>query len=381
MTLPRFRLHLLQCASTMRPKNCPHMQRILPVGCFLILWLLALSARAELIRDMYSAQVPVDGRSASELNRAASVGLSEVLVRVSGTTNVLDDPTVAESLSDARARLQRYGYNSDPDDPTQLLVNMLFDSTYVTQVIIDAAQPLWTANRPVSLLWLVQESSIGRQYVNAETAPELVRVIKREFARRGVPVQLPLYDLADRAALSPDELWALDGPALERASERYNRDNVLGGRFAVSTTGEVNGQWTYLRKGLEETERERINRSTSVENEALFVREGVAIVAESMSSLYAVAATANETGFTLAVRGVTDFSDYAAVVGWLEQLELVDWANIESINGDTIVLRINAQVDADQLATMIQLNQRLVPIPTGVLGGQALADLMYQWQK
>ncbi|MEM9360885.1 MAG: DUF2066 domain-containing protein, partial [Pseudomonadota bacterium] len=62
------------------------MQRVLPVGCFLILWLLASSARAELIRDMYSAQVPVDGRSASELNRAASVGLSEVLVRVSGTT-------------------------------------------------------------------------------------------------------------------------------------------------------------------------------------------------------------------------------------------------------------------------------------------------------
>lgn len=357
------------------------MQRVLFFGCSLVLWLLASSTRAELIRDMYSAHVPVDSRSASELSRAATEGLSEVLVRVSGTTRVLDNPTVVESLSDARARLQRYGYNTDPDDPSRLLVNMLFDSTYVTQLIIDAGQPLWTANRPILLLWLVQESSAGRQYVNTETAPELVRVIKREFARRGVPVQLPLYDLTDRAALSPDELWALDGPALERASERYDRDNILGGRFTLSTTGQVNGQWTYLRKGLEESERERINRSTTVENESLFVREGVAMVAESMSALYAVAATANEAGLTLAVRGVTEFSDYASIVGWLEALELVDWANVETVSGDTIVLRISAQVDADQLATMIQLNQRLIPITSAIPSEPEVTDLIYQWQK
>jgi hypothetical protein len=324
---------------------------------------------------MYSAQVPVADQSSAELVRASRLGLSEVLVKVCGSVEVLGNPLVKEALGGARDRLQRYAYSRDADAQGSLLVTMLFDSAYVTQLVIEAGLPLWTANRPLVLLWLVQEDSGGRQYVNVETAPALVTSLRGEFSRRGVPLQLPLYDLADTAALSPNQAWSLDGAGLLAASARYNLENVLAGRFARLSTGKVAGEWVYLR------EDERITRSVTAENEEGFLREGAALVAEAMAARYAVAATANDGGLTMSVSGVIGYADYAAIVAWLEGLELVERANIEKIEGDAILLRLQAQADAAQLATIIELNKRLVQLPDVISGPARTAELNYQWQK
>jgi len=77
------------------------------------------------------------------------------------------------------------------------------------------------------------------------------------------------------------------------------------------------------------------------------------------------------------VTGVTSYADYAAVVSWLESLELVERADVESVQGDRILVRLQAQAAPDQLATLIELNKQLVPIPVTGAG----ADLNYLWQK
>jgi len=345
------------------------------IGFALALLVFTGAVRAEMVRDMYSAGVSVADQSSAELVRASRLGLSEVLVKVCGSVEVLGNPLVKEALGGARDRLQRYAYSRDADAQGSLLVTMLFDSAYVTQLVIEAGLPLWTANRPLVLLWLVQEDSGGRQYVNVETAPALVTSLRGEFSRRGVPLQLPLYDLADTAALSPNQAWSLDGAGLLAASARYNLENVLAGRFARLSTGKVAGEWVYLR------EDERITRSVTAENEEGFLREGAALVAEAMAARYAVAATANDGGLTMSVSGVTDYADYAAIVAWLEGLELVERANIEKIEGDAILLRLQAQADAAQLATIIELNKRLVQLPDVISGPARTAELNYQWQK
>lgn len=344
-------------------------------GFALALLLCGGAVRAEIVRDMYSAEVPVADQSSAELVRASRLGLSEVLVKVSGSVEVLGNPLVKAAKRGARDRLQRYAYSPDPDIAGALLVKMLFDSAYITQLVIEAGLPLWTANRPLALLWLVEDAAGGRQYVNVETAPALVTALRGEFSRRGVPLQLPLYDLSDTAALSPGQAWSLDGAAVLEASARYNLENVLVGRFARLATGQVAGEWVYLR------ENERLARSVTVENEELFLREGVSLVAEAMAARYAVAATANDGGLTMSVTGVVGYADYAAIVAWLEELELVERANIEKVEGDVILLRLQAQADATQLATIIELNKRLIPLPDTISGADRTAELNYQWLK
>ena len=75
--------------------------------------------------------------------------------------------------------------------------------------------------------------------------------------------------------------------------------------------------------------------------------------------------------------GVTAYADYAAVISTLERLELVERADVESVHGDKITLRLQAKADAAQLATIIETNQRLIPLPND-LGS---AQLNYQWQR
>ena len=64
-------------------------------------------------------------------------------------------------------------------------------------------------------------------------------------------------------------------------------------------------------------------------------------------------------------------------MAWLEGLELIDHANVEQIEGEQIELRLHAQADAGQLAAIIELNERLVPVPPTTANSQ----LSYQWRK
>ncbi|MEE4146837.1 MAG: DUF2066 domain-containing protein [Halieaceae bacterium] len=341
------------------------------LGIVLLVLFTAAAPRAEIIRDLYSAEVPVADQSPAQLASASRAALETVFVKVSGSAGVLRNPAIVAALPGARQHVQQYSYSKDPAVPGALKVQMLFDQGYVTRLMIEAGAPVWTANRPAVLVWLVRQDAAGGQFVSAETDPALVAELRREFSRRGVPLQLPLYDLADTAALSVEQALNLDGAALKQASARYQLQNVLVGVFALQADGRVAGKWNYF------SDSDQSQRSATTESEALFLREGVGLVAEAMAARYAVAASAQDVGLAMSVTGVTSYADYAAVVSWLESLELVDRADVASVQGDSILVRLQAKAAPDQLATVIELNKRLVPMPVTGAG----TDLNYLWQK
>ncbi len=318
---------------------------------------LAGAARAELVQDLYEAEVAVADQSAAELARAARQGLSDVVVKVSGSTQVLSNPTISKALGDARNRVQQYSYQKGPGVPPQTSVKLSFDGAYVTGLVVGAGAPIWTANRPAVLVWLVVEDAAGRAFLNAATAPALMAAVQGEFARRGVPIQLPTYDAADSAALTPEQAWNLDDPALVPASARYQLRDILVGRVSLLEGGGATGEWSFLQGD------NRVRRTSTVASEELFVRDGAALVAETLAARYAVAASSAGGKVTLAVSGVTTYADYAAVISWLEGLELVERADVASVRGDTLTLSLKAKAGAAQLASIIELNRRLVPIP------------------
>jgi hypothetical protein len=115
----------------------------------------------------------------------------------------------------------------------------------------------------------------------------------------------------------------------------------------------------------------------------MFFANGAALVAEEMSARYAVAPSAGSaSGVAMSVVGVSKYADYAAIVSWLESLELIDVANVERVRGDRVELRLQAQADAGQLAAIIELNKRLEPLPVAPIVQPGMApgpQLSYQW--
>jgi len=326
-------------------------------------------AVAEVVRDLYSATVSVADQGKTALARGSGEALAEVLVKVSGRYEVLENPAIREALGGARAQVQQYAYTrSGPDGG--LAARYEFDPAWVTRLIASAGEPLWTANRPLVLAWVVVETPAGREFINPETAPDEAALLLEAFERRGVPVQFPLFDLADTAAIGPQDVWRLDGIVLRSASARYNVQHIVAGRVAALSTGGVLGDWSYF------SQQERLDRSAPARDLPDFLRQGVAIVAEDMAGRYAVAPRqVDDAGVRMAVSGVTGFADYAGIVNWLESLELVDHATVERIAGDRLELRILARADAVQLATLIELNTRLQPVPVSGSGPR----LNYQW--
>ena len=347
------------------------MRKLVTAMLWPVLLLAAMSLRAELVRDLYSAQVPVADQGATALAGASRDALSEVLVKVSGSVDVLRDPVIAAALGQARKHVLQYAYVRNALIASGLEAQIEFDDSYIVDLITRAGVPLWTANRPQVLVWLVMEDSSGRYFVNAETAPELSAALVAAFSRRGVPMQVPLFDLADSAALSTQQAWRQYRPALEAASQRYAVQDIMAGRLVALSTGKATGDWSYFSAG------DRLDRSISAADASEFAARGAAMVAEDMAARYAVAPTAADAGgISMSVQGVRRYADYANIVAWLEGLELIEHANIERVSGDTIELRLQAQAGPQQLAAIIELNARLTPIPPLV----AHTQLSYLWQ-
>jgi len=347
--------------------------RKIPVAPWWICLVLFLAGNvlAETVTDLHAASVPVDDQSDKALAAAARTALSEVLVKVSGSADILGNPSIASALGEARGHVQQYAYVRGTPPAPPLSVRFEFEPAYITDLVVHAGAPLWTANRPLVLAWVVVEDEQGKHFISRDSAPEQAQQLMEAFSRRGVPVQLPVFDLVDMAALSPDDVWGLDGAAIQAASARYNVQDIVAGRLALASDGQSAGDWSYFHQD------NRLNRALTVPDLQTFLRDGVAMVAGDMAARYAVAPTAGPDGMLrMSVAGVSSYADYAAIVNWLENLELVQYANIERVQGDRIELRLKAQVDAAQLAATIELNNHLLP----VIAQDATIPLNYQWR-
>lgn len=340
------------------------------MGLALLLLCWPLLLRAELVRDLYTATVPVADQAPATLAKASREALSEVLVKVTGSVEVLRNPVISAALGDARGNVQRYGFERGAAPDRDLYARIEFDGGWVTALVIEAGVPLWTANRPPVLVWLVEDGPQGHQLVSADSSPSRVEDLRTAFSRRGIPLQLPLLDLADAAALPPQVAWSLDAAAIQGASARYNVQAVLAGRLADLSSGGVAGDWLFLMGD------ERRGSVITAADAAAFIGDGVALVAETMAARYAVAASAVDgEGIPMSIRGVASYADFAALINWLESLELVERARVERVRGDELQLRLVAQADPAQLATILELNKRLLPVTAGPEQG-----LNYQWQ-
>lgn len=342
-----------------------------------ILWpllLLALmqSLAAETVHDLYEVEVPAADRGQRALDAAAREAMGQVLVKVSGNAAVLRLPEVENALAQARGYVQRYSYLDALPEQEGVGLRFQFEGATITELLKSAGAPVWTANRPAVLIWLAVAGEQGPHFVNRDSEPELVALLQRAFSRRGVPMQLPLFDLADASALPVDDVWELSLPPIVAASLRYDRENVLAGRLSFDAEGLAEGEWSYLQ------EDQMITRPVSGVAEQEAVVAGVDLVADAMAARYAVAPTGGDGGgILIQVAGIRRYGDYAAVVRWLQSLELVEQVNLVHIQADRIELRLVAQLDSSQLAGLIDLNKRFVPAPA-VAGGDDL--LSYRWQ-
>jgi hypothetical protein len=359
---------------------------------FLLLFLnlATVSAQAAEVTGLYQASVPVVSREDErERQQAFVTALRQVLVRLSGRTDTLQQPDIQRALGSVQTYVEAWAYRSlpvDPDTPVNpapaaapaISLEVTFFQSQLQSLLDMAGIPLWPSNRPDTLLWIVEQDPSGQRALLGPDSPVAI-TLQTLAAERAMPLISPILDLQDRMAVRPDLLWQLDPLLIRGASSRYQTDSVLVLRIMHLVSGDVIARAEHHLGGLVQ--------QVEVLEAPLepFLTSSIDLAARELASNYGVRASGPSgavgisTLASIKVDGVDSIDDYAGVLRYLEGLTVVNSVQIASVNGPSIVFDVSTGGQLRQLIETLALDRRLQPLSEPIREGQVFS-LSYRWQ-
>jgi len=331
------------------------------ISSALLLLLLAAPAFSFTVEGLYSAEVAVEDQSAAQMLRAKKQGLGQVLVKVTGQTQSLNNARIRTAVVDADDYLQRFSFATQlTDGKPQAVIELAFDRLQVNQLIRDSGLPIWGTDRAAVLVWLVEDIQGTRQIVNDDGHP-MVAQIMAQADQRGMPLLWPLLDLEDQVAINAGDLWGLFRDTIKNASSRYQADAVLVGRMFQDSQQLWRVEWNFW---LDEIEQQWSSQGTDL---AVLVDPLQDRLSSSLVEKFALAArikapSDDRQSAILRVDQVTQFDDYVELRAMLHSIAGIQSVQLHSANGATLEFRIFAQSHLAQVKSVVDLKRRLQPV-------------------
>ncbi|OZB03685.1 MAG: hypothetical protein B7X58_15340, partial [Marinobacter sp. 34-60-7] len=295
------------------------------------------------VSGLYSVDVPVEGSSASNLAAGYAEGLSRVLVRVSGTRDVLSMDGVDGILSEAESLLLSYQVRRQ-DGESRL--QMSFGAVGVNRALAAIGAPVWGANRPLTLAWIAVQDGGARNLLTSgaeDSAPtdaaggadEWRRAFARAAAARGLPVAFPPRSASeDRVLLS--DLWGQFIGRIQEASGDLSHD-VLALMRVSRSGGQWRAGWVFEGMGMEPSE-----QSVNADTPDALAEAVINQWAEQYARRYAVAAEDVDGAprVDIMVEGVSSIADYGQVTRALAGFTPVTSVGASRVRGDRLTVQV-----------------------------------------
>jgi len=332
-------------------------------------------AFAVAVEGLYLSTVEVADQSSAQRQKGFSLALAEVLIKTTGTKDITARPGVSQALAQASNYMVKYAYLPQPDPvspsedalangeqaeiaqtPSGFPFSVQFAKATVDELMRTLDLPIWPANRPQVLVWVVEQTASGYRFVDAADLPQS---LQSSFQRRGLPFQLPLYDLGDQLALSSLAAWSLNQQQLQDAAKRYGVDHWLVLRYSQLSSGGVRGSW-YLagRKGDFAGDSALLNTLQAASNDA-FLSASVDQVVDRFARQMTYFADAEANLFRLVVENIGSFAAFTQLNGFLSGLEIVNSVKVRSVEGDTLVLDLSTEGESRVLLRALNKEPRL----------------------
>ena len=319
------------------------------------------TASAEVVPWLYDVEVAVPSQSDADRRRAASAALTEVLTRVTGLREIPFVTQVDEAIRESERYYVRYAFvtrDIEPEQDTDVIaqthLEIHFERGTLLALLRRTGLPVWSADRPTVLVWVVLERGTSREAVSSTsvgTAQEVALAMHRAARRRGIVLTPPLMDLEDRG-LRITDLWGRFWTAIMGASRRYSRDLVLLGRVAANPVGGWSSHWE-LRSpaGGQELAATFSHQGSSA---AAVAGEAVHRAADALARRFAVRGGDLDT-IALTVRGAQTVRGYAAVLAYLQSREYINRVDVSAVEPDALHLKLHSRSARDQLVELLLL--------------------------
>ena len=299
---------------------------------------------------LYDVEVPVATQSSSDTRAAAARALATVLTRVTGLKVIPRNPMVTAALRNpgrfyARYRFVRKAGGAKDAVDQQTVLEVGFDPRTVQDLVRSAALPIWSANRPRVLAWIVLEEDVPILAASDDTAP-WVRTIKARSRDRGLLVQLPLMDLADRERISGSTVSGGFSEQILGASERYGAQYVLTARIWMDGGGLWRGVGGLMFEGRQ------TNFAHEAETRDEVCEKLLDAVADELVQRFVVFGLHTE-GISIWVSGVRSVSEYGSLLRYLQSLEFIDRVDVAEVSINQIRIVVHTRSTLSRLSELL----------------------------
>ena len=319
---------------------------------FLAVGVLLPAAGAVDVTSLYTVEVPLDPDDQNAQTSAYQAALTEVLVRVTGTTAAADSEELAILFPNPARYVQQYR----PGPDNSLIVSL--DGAAIERTLRQAGATVWDRDRPLTIIWLAIDWGLGDREIVAAGDPDgaasggrsidrnrlLRERVQAVATQRGVPIVFPLLDAEDLRGIGFVDIWGgFDDPLLD-ASARYEADSILVGRIRPNEMQPP--RWTWYvgeqRFGWPGEPEEAINQ-----------------LADALAARDAIRGDEVSEAIELTISGIDSVVAYGRVQQYMENLRVVDRLTIRSAQPDRVIYEVEVQGGAERLNNVLGLSSLL----------------------
>ena len=326
------------------------------LGLFLFFFLPA--AQAMVVKDLYSAQIPVVSQSQAVRISGIKAAFSAVVVKVVGNSQTVQGVDMTAAAAGAENYVQQYSFEANPDatDTTHpYILQVDFAPNAINSFLLKENLPVWGQDRPLILFWVVNSKQGHKELIGADSASDIATQIDKDTDLRGIPSILPLLDLADMNSVTTSDVMAPFLTTLQQASARYGSNAIVVVRVQ-QTAKSIKTNWTLQ---VNDNTQNWKFQGTQL-NEV--ISQGVNQVADALAGAFAVSDTMQQSELELHISGLQSLSAFADAKKYLESLAPVKSANIEQISADNVSFKLQLVGSVQDLQQAIGLDHVLRPV-------------------
>lgn len=319
----------------------------------------SLPSKADTVRDLYTANWPVESQSSSLRAEATVKSFEQVLVAVSGSRDVLRSPTVRAELANVNDYLRRYSYQKLSAAEQMiyekpLLLKATFDSQSVLSLLKRASQPIWGQDRPSGVYWIVvEENGKAEQRAIATEESQLIAAgLNISAKNRGLGVTLPLMDIEDQSVLSVSDVWRRFDESINSASKRYSTDYWVAGQLS-NDNGQWQGKWLVSMRG------ETRNYTTTGLSSYEAINAVINRVADHLASKLSVVLSESAQDVLISIENIQDFQSFAKAQQFITSLGMVRSASAVEVSADTVLFKVESLTSPQNLIEAMKIGNNL----------------------
>jgi len=313
------------------------------------------------VNDLYSTEVLIPNQSRLAMEQGLRDALRKVVVKLTGNSKLASANELVEALNNLDDYIEVWGYSdaleTTLNKPEKISLKVSFSPTAMERFLRVQKFPLLPSNRPLVLIWILSDDAeLGRQFVNIQTQPGIVNLVKNMLDQRGIPFVSPNYDLEDVLSLPIQNAWRMDAEIIAEASQRYESDVWLMLRFYKTSTGEIRGAWLYQ---VADVRKLGDYRSASISN---FLDVSINKIIDGVADHYVFIPQTAENKVMLIIDGINSYSQYRELIINLERLELVKNIQTSEVYETRVEIVVNVEDEAHRLYKSLLRSGKFLPV-------------------